>query len=193
MAHKKPSKKSNVARTIYQGSILDYIDFRTAYMPTEELVNRVQIINNEPMVRLDDVNALFIENEQLRETLYMKQTDRYNFMASNLYMCTQWSTYEFKKQVERIAMVSGIPARLIYSFIYTIVDSYININFENDNSNKSQLTKYLEIGAAPYLALVSIILMKVFQFFKYNAITEFNNLSRKIADVIDKKWTKPKL
>lgn len=138
-----------------EGEEQSYPDRRIACCPIEtDFKGKVVVYNGQLMVPYETVEQLFVENEQLRETLYSKDTTDYNYAISTMINLTGHSTSDIIKCAERIQWYSKdtLKAKDVYGYIYSIMEQYYKISFIERRQDESKLQYCWRQG---YLPIVS--------------------------------------
>jgi hypothetical protein len=147
-----------------QGKPNDFIDARTAYVPEEEL--RLKAIREKftgkRLYREEDIEALMIENEMLRETLYAQQNHEYARIIQSIITKTGHSTSQIIQCAQKITTLSHqtITEQMAFRMVYSCIDSHYRISFENRPPNTSKLQYAWKIGALPLVSMHMNLLME---------------------------------
>lgn len=182
--------------TELQGDEQDVIDYRVSYSP--------EVTNWQSKCRLDDngdvvvpydvVEQLFVENEMLRETLYINQNSAYSRAVTQIGQLTGHSTSHVIKAADRIENLSGgiLSAKEVYGFLYRIMESNYRVTFKYRKSRESKLQYLWRTGNLPIMSMLIHIFEMFLRNLKAAAPKEFNELVKEITHKVKKNSNKSK-
>jgi hypothetical protein len=156
MATKRASARSRYGQIFakgdgpVQGKEQVHIDQRTAYAPMED----PKTMSKE---------ALLIENEMLRETLYANQGAQYNRTIDLLNQHTGHSTSQIIKMAEAIERDTqgNLKAQDAFRIVYATMYNMDAFSFDDRKHNESKLQFAWRMGALPTVSMLMHQLLAV--------------------------------
>ena len=157
--------KSNIDPT-FHGKEEVHIDKRTCYDATETDWHKHIVYSEEygqPMVPLDVVNSVILENEHLRESLYVNQGHQYNRSIEKLLQLTGESTSYIVRTVNSIERLTRgkLESKRIFSLMYVILARYYQVDFKAKRVNESKLQYLWRTGNLPLICMMVNVLRDV--------------------------------
>jgi hypothetical protein len=141
-----------------EGKLVTYIDQRTAYVPLED---------NKSM----DKEALLIENEMLRETLYAHQNHDYARVISTILDASSHGTSKIIKMADNIDKITKgvISQQEAFRMVYEIMNRKYHLNFEKRPPKTSKLQYAWKMGVLPLVSMhMDILNSTLSNLFTYN-------------------------
>lgn len=175
--------------TTIHGQVVDY-DKRVAYYVVDRHANKVfEDQDGEPAMKLEDVEALIIENEQLKDTLYHKESEHYTKSAESIRDCVDKSTSNILRIINIIEAETKktLTGKDCFNIIYKLMAWEYEIDFKECPAHKSKLNWLWENGYAPHMAMYANLLLSLVRHWKRHAATEFHSMCN-----VMKKLKKPK-
>ena len=162
--------KHSVYGNKIEGREQDYIDHRTVYCPRELDINKYVIWSEDlqdMVVPLDRINEIMLENENLRETLYINQHAEYNRNVKHLYFLMGESTSGVQATVRNIEQLSrgSLKQRDIYKILYDFLSHEFSIAW-TVRAHESKLQFLWRIGRLPLVSISARLLEYLFKYLK---------------------------
>lgn len=167
----------NTSTTIH-GQVVDY-DKRVAYYVVDRYANRVfEDQDGEPAMKLEDVEALIIENEQLKDTLYHKESEHYTKSAESIRDNVDQSTSNILRIINLIEAETKktLTGKDCFNIIYKLMAFEYNIDFKECPAHTSKLNWLWENGYAPHMSMYANLLLSLVRHWKRHAATEFYSM-----------------
>lgn len=145
--------------------------------------SKVQVVDGEAMVRLDDVEQLFCENEELRQTLFIKMADHQELGMSRMKQNAGQSTsgiLTIIRQIERNTN-NALRGKDVFNFVYHQLAIEYGVDFTQCPKGKSKLQWLWSEGLLPIVSVQVKILLEVVCHQQRVAPTEFTYWARAVA------------
>lgn len=180
-----------------QGVENKHLDNRILYSPLSDW--NAHIVYSEefgvPMISLDNAEHIMIENENLREALYVNQNMHYNITIDNLIQkFIGNSTSQVNKTAEHIEIITNgaIKKQDAFRIVYSILCANFNISFQKLRPNESKLQYCWRIGALPIVSMLMFSLNQHTMFFRNISVNKTMTFYKEILDQMNKMHKKHK-
>ena len=193
----KLSKSAKKSDSPIQGIPQTHIDNRTLFDVTETDWNKHVVIgdtfDSQPMVPYDVVEQVLIENEMLRETLYVNQNYHYNKQIDAMtqrYIGQSTSTVNrLADEIEK-ATKGAIKKQDAFRMVYGCLTRHFEIKFDKLRLNESKLQYCWRIGALPVVVMCMMMLYNELSYFRSVDFVGTDTFFRGIAKKLDPNKTK---
>ena len=197
MAPKNKSYRNPLTRTDHhypEKIFLQHLDPRITDISTKDFNNEVVCIDDKLYVPLKSVEAMLVDNVQMKESIMLQQNTHYSRVIeyiSQRYVGMGTST--INKAVDRIsANYGGWTKPEVYNFIYNIMEHSFFVKFDAKLPHESKLQFAFRIGALPIVAMLVTCLDYILFKQAHLAPSESHALNRKLSDKLKAKYQKNK-
>lgn len=169
-------------------------DMRVGYEPLfESGVKNIQIGADgiTPVIPVEDINSIIIENEQLRETLYTEQNNLHQNLYDSIVRNQNASMKTIQSDIRYINSLTkgALSERHIYSFIYSLILPQDFKNYQAPNEtilNVCWKLGYLPIMSA-YLTVLSNVVRQLVLYGGFDIKKAFSNITQTVKKRVEYK------
>lgn len=177
---KRMARQKEYADGRVHGKEKIYIDPRTEYNPVGEDWHEKIIYDgpNEPMVPYSAVEGLFVENEQLRETLYANQNSQQARALTYIYQSFGQSTKWVNNRVDGIEhkLHGALNKQEIYRIVYSLIVNRFEVNLKYAKGGESKIQYLWRLGLLPMVCITVFLFDALATRLYQLAPQEWNNL-----------------
>jgi len=164
-----------------------YTDMRTRPDTNEFWEGHIVEINGEKYIKPETANRIICENHDLRETLFMQESEFEQRAFDRFKQCTQHSTTKLKNMIRSTSKISfGLSEKDVYNLTYSYMAKVHGVDFQECPQDKSKINWLWENGWLPTMYLAVWTIRTLCGHFKSHAQSEYASMEQALKKKMQK-------